>query len=468
MQPTLDVTQFIDRQSVSRFLAGVVLLCTLVTLADGFNISLVAFAAPPIVKAWHLNRAALGPLLSSSLVAGLIGPFLFGLLGDRLGRRSAMIGAVVMIGVFGILSGLCTSLIQLVVVRFFAGIGMSGALAVTVAAINEFAPRRLRATFVTIVFSGTTLGSGLPGLIAPPLLMHYGWQALFIVGGVAPLMLAVAVFLYLPESPKFLCLHAARHAQLVQVLRRADPGFQAQPDCQYILGGESATTRSSIGQLFVGKLAALTPLLWLGSFLVMLVFYSFNSWLVQLLSDEGLPYSRATLALTLFQFVGTLGGWVIARPLDRFGMIPCTVLYVLSVPVIAGMGLPGNSETTLLLLTSAAGFCVLGLHFAQVSAISNIYSTPVRAMGIGWFMIFARAGGAIGPLIVSFLVGRHIPLHTLFYYAALPLAVGTVASAAVTLIYRTHYHAGRVATDGNDNRAEDPGHEVRRVKGVTG
>lgn len=132
------------------------------------------------------------------------------------------------------------------------------------------------------------------------------------------------------------------------------------------------------------------------------------------------------------------------------------------------MGLPGNSEMTLLLLTCAAGFCVLGLHFAQVSAISNIYPTPVRAMGIGWFMIFARAGGAIGPLIVSVLVGRHVPLRSLFYFASIPLAVGTVASVAVTVIYRNHYHVRRAVTHGNDNRSEDPGHQVRRPKGVVG
>src|SRR5271155_3813833 len=135
MVQNIDVTQIIDRQPVSRFLLGVIFLCTLVTLADGYNISVIAFAAPAIVKAWHLNRAALGPLLSSSLVAGLIGPFLFGMLGDRIGRRNAMIGATVMIGVFGILSGLCTSFIQLIIARFFAGVAMSGALAVTVAAI---------------------------------------------------------------------------------------------------------------------------------------------------------------------------------------------------------------------------------------------------------------------------------------------------------------------------------------------
>src|ERR1700743_1487145 len=102
MADAIDVTQVINRQPVSRFLLGVVGLCLLVTLVDGYNITVVSFAAPAIVKAWHLNRAALGPLFSSSLVAGLIGPFLFGTLGDRIGRRSSMIAAVLMIGIFGV------------------------------------------------------------------------------------------------------------------------------------------------------------------------------------------------------------------------------------------------------------------------------------------------------------------------------------------------------------------------------
>src|ERR1700761_2712161 len=186
MEQNLDVTQIVDRQPVNRFLLGVLFLCTLVTLADGYNISVVAFAGPALLKAWHLERAALGPLISSSLFAGLIGPFLFGAIGDRIGRRYAMIVSVLLIGVFGILLAYCTNVEQMLVVRFIAGIGMSGALAVTVAAVNEFAPRRVRATFVTIVFSGTTIGSGLPGLVAPAILKQHGWETLFFVGGVVP------------------------------------------------------------------------------------------------------------------------------------------------------------------------------------------------------------------------------------------------------------------------------------------
>jgi MFS transporter, AAHS family, 4-hydroxybenzoate transporter len=243
MEPIFDVTQIVDRQPVNRFLLGVLFLCALVTLADGYNISVVAFAGPAILKAWHLKRAALGPLISSSLIAGLVGPFLFGAIGDRIGRHYAMLASVLLIGVFGILSAYCTNVGQMLIVRFIAGIGMSGALAVTVAAVNEFAPRRVRATFVTIVFSGTTIGSGLPGLVAPGLLAAQGWPSLFLVGGVIPLALAVVIFLFLPETPKFLCVYGKRTGELGTLLRRLDPQLQAPADAHYVLSGESVSAR---------------------------------------------------------------------------------------------------------------------------------------------------------------------------------------------------------------------------------
>jgi AAHS family 4-hydroxybenzoate transporter-like MFS transporter len=440
MVKNLDVTQVVDGQPVSPFLLGVLCLCTLVTLADGYNISVIAFAAPGIVKAWHLDRAALGPLFSSSLVAGLIGPFLFGTLADRIGRRIALIAAVLIIGIFGVVSGYCTSLVPLIITRFIGGIGMSGALAVTVAAVNEFAPRRLRATFVTIVFSGTTIGSGLPGLIAPTLMTQYGWESLFFIGGVVPVGLAMAIFLFLPETPKFLCLDSAQHGALARLLRRLDPRLAFAEDERFVLGGETAATRFSVGQLFTGKLVLLTPLLWFGAFVAQTVFHSFNTWLPTLMTDAGVPFGRASRMVVLFQFLGTLGGWVIARPLDRFGMLPCTILYVLSIPVVAALGAPGHGDAVLTGLVGLAGFCILGLHFAQVACVSSVYPTSVRAFGVGWFILFARAGGAIGPAVVGVLVGRHMTLSGLFYWATVPLALGTVASIAVTVLYQANYH----------------------------
>jgi AAHS family 4-hydroxybenzoate transporter-like MFS transporter len=457
MGETIDVTGLIDRQRVGRYALGVLLLCVLVTLADGYNISVASFAGPPIIKAWSLDRAALGPLLSSSLVAGLIGPFLFGTLGDRFGRRRAILASTVMIGVFGLISGFCRSLTPLIVMRFIAGIGMSGALAVTVALVNEFAPRRLRATFVMLVFSGTTIGSGLPGLVAPALIAHYGWPSLFFVGGGAPLLLVPVLFALLPESPKYLALRPERHGELAGVLHRLDGTRRLAPDVRFVSEGQmKAPGQLATAQLFSGQLAVLTPLLWLGAFIAMLVFFSFNSWLPTLLTESGVPYARAVLLLALFQFVGTLGGWSIMRPIDTFGMIPCTVLYALSLPVLFALSLAVGSGSALLVLVPVAGFCILGLHFAQVACVSNIYPTQVRATGVGWFMLCARAGGAVGPAIVTVLVARHVGLRQLLDLATIPLVIGTAASIAVTVIYNAHYHRNADAPTGLPVTAGEP------------
>ena len=148
-------------------------------------------------------------------------------------------------------------------------------------------------------------------------------------------------------------------------------------------------------------------------------------------TDSGVPFARAALIVALFQFIGTLGGWSIMRPIDTLGMIPCTLLYALSVPLVLALSLAVGSGSALLVLVPLAGFCILGLHFAQVACVSNIYPTQVRATGVGWFMLCARAGGAVGPAIVGVLVGRHVGLGHLFELATIPLAIGTVASIAV-------------------------------------
>ena len=396
----------------------VIVLCVLVTLADGYNISAAGFAAPGIVKDWGLSRALLGPLFSSALLAGFIGPALFGTLAGRFGRRRTILAATVLFGVFGLLCAACRSLIPLVACRFVAG---------TVANISEFAPRRLRATFVTIIFSGTTFGSGAIGLVAPYLAAHFGWQGIFAFGGVLSLLSAALVFAFLPESPKYLCLRPARHAQLELLLR-------------FVQSDEENPTRVTYKPFFAGPLLWLTPLLWLVSFVGQIVFHSFNNWLPTLLTDSGLPYARAATAVVVFQFVGTLGGWVIMRPLDRYGMWPCAVLYLLSIPVVACLGLPGLSEALLMLLCALAGFCVLGMHFAQVFCVSNIYPTAIRALGVGLFMLFARAGGSVGPYLVSVLSARGVPAGRLFVLGTIPLSIGAVAAIVITLIYRTHFH----------------------------
>jgi MFS transporter, AAHS family, 4-hydroxybenzoate transporter len=112
---------------------------------------------------------------------------------------------------------LAQNLGTLIVLRFIAGVGISGVLPITTALINEYAPRRMRATLFVLMFSGVTFGGGLPGLVAAKLMGTYGWQILFWVGGIAPILVAILVYFTLPES-KFLSLRRERHPELVRIL----------------------------------------------------------------------------------------------------------------------------------------------------------------------------------------------------------------------------------------------------------
>lgn len=431
----LDVTRLIDEQKVRWFNIRLVILCFIVVLTDGYDIGAAAFAAPALVKDWHLNRAELGPLFSAGLIAGLIGPPLLGFLADRLGRKMVIVGGALFFGVFTLASVVSTSLPTLIALRFIAGIGIAGVLPIAVALNNEFAPRRIRATMIVVMFCGVTFGGGLPGVIAANFMAEYGWQILFWVGGLLPIAAAVLLALALPESPKFLALHENRHGDLAKLAREIKPDVAIGPDTQFVIRGEENRTRFSMKALFAGRLALITPLFWVSNAVNLMIFYFVNQWMPTLLSGAGVSVQHAAIAVTLFQFGGTLGGVVIMRPLDKFGFIPVPILFALAIPVMACIGLPGLSEPAIMTLIAAAGFCLLGLQFGNIALESNVFPTYIRSWGVGSCFAAGRVGAVIGPLVGGFLVANQVSLRDMFFIASVPLALGLIAAAILTPLY---------------------------------
>jgi AAHS family 4-hydroxybenzoate transporter-like MFS transporter len=69
--------------------------------------------------------------------------------------------------------------------------------------MSEYAPERRRALLVNLMFVGFPMGSSLGGFLAW-MIPHYGWQSVLVLGGVMPLLLAVALMFLLPESARYL------------------------------------------------------------------------------------------------------------------------------------------------------------------------------------------------------------------------------------------------------------------------
>lgn len=435
---TIDVSRLIDERGVNKFNVGVVIFSFFIILLDGYDIGAAAFAAPALIKAWHItDRAALGTLFSSSLFGILFGSPIFGWIGDRYGRKIAIIGSLVTFGVFTLVACWASNIDQLIYLRFFAGIGIGGLLPNVIALTAEFAPSRKRSTMVIVMFCGITLGGAVPGWVSAGFVGTYGWEVLFAVGGVFPLVVALLALPWLPESLKFLVLKGGRQATINRTVGRIAPDLQIDEATIYTVRDEKQYEGFSPKYLFQEGLAWITPLLWFCFAANLMGFYFLMSWMPTLLTTAHLPAEQAAVATSWFQVGGTAGGLLLSVLMDKKGLLPVSVLFVCAIPVIGAIGyVAGAGDTTLLMvIVFLGGFCVLGLQFGLNAASAMIYPTSFRSNGSGWAFAVGRFGSVAGPKVGGVLIGMQLSLQALYLWATLPFIFGALASIALTRLY---------------------------------
>ncbi|MGH7089746.1 MAG: MFS transporter, partial [Stellaceae bacterium] len=424
---TVDVTRLIDEHGVTRFHVMLVIFAFFVVMIDGYDISALGFAIPSLVRDWHIaDKAALGPALSASLLGMLLGAPALGALGDRIGRKLAIVMSCVLFGIFTWLTVLATSIGQIALLRLIAGIGIGGFMPNIIALMGEFAPRRFRATLIIVSFVGVGFGGGMPGPVAALLVPTHGWQILFTIGGIVPLIVAAVCWLGLPESIKYLTIAEGRRGDLVRLLKRMRPDLSFGADTRFTVADEKQYQGLSPKHLFGDGLALITPLLWSLFVLNLMGYFFLVSWTPFLLTSAHLPLSVAAIAQTSFQLGATIGSWIVCVPIDRKGLTPIAILFALSVPAVAVIGYVGTmSEAALLVVEFFAGFFVLSLQGGINATAASIYPTSYRSNGTGWALGMGRLGAMVGPVMGGYLISRHLPVEQLFVIAALPFLVGT-------------------------------------------
>jgi len=438
--PTIDVTDYIDKRQLNAFNFQLLVLSFLVIMVDGYDITVAAFAVPPLIKEWGITTpGAFGPVLGASLFGMLFGAPLLGHVGDRYGRKTAIIASYLVFGVFTLAAAWSHSLFQLGVLRFLAGIGIGGLLPNIVALNAEFAPRRLQASAVIVGFAGITLGGSLPGPIAAYLMPQHGWQILFYFGGLVPLLLAGLIAAMLPESIRFLALKD-RQADTAAMVQRMDPGTMLPPGVRFTVQvGEKLPFR----YLFDGKLAVMTPLLWLLFVVNLMAYFFLVSWMPLLLASASMP-NQAAIATMVLQVGGFVGALAIALPLDRRGMLPIVALFVLAVPIVGAIGyLAHQSALSLMTVVALAGFCTLGTQFGLNAISAIIYPTALRSTGSGACFGIGRVGAILGPVIGGRLIDMKLPVEDLYMIATIPFVIGAVVAFILMPMF-----AERMATHG--------------------
>ncbi len=438
----VNVTDLVENQKLGRFFWNIMAWCLLVSLGDGYDYTAMAFAAPAVIKDMHVARGAMGSVFGAGLFGIMLGSMAFGYIGDRLGRKRAIVIGCLFFGALTFATMSARSLDALLYLRFFAGLGIGGAVPNAIALISEYSPRRYRATMVTVMFVGFLLGSGGGGYVSAGLVPTFGWQAVFFVGGTVPFLTGLACLFALPESIRLLAVQQKNRKELAALARRMQPSLAIDADTQFVLAEERQPKPFTIPLLFSGNRAIATPLLWLLYIANSLALFFLSSWMPVLLESAGLPPGHAALAGSLFSIGGLIGSLAIMRFTDRYGAIAITLMPLLGIPIVAALGLPGASEVFLLATVFLAGGCTAGAQSGIHSVAGMFYPVSYRANGVGWALSVAKVGSIAGPVIGGILLSRHLPLQQLFVVAASPLVVVLLSCLMLGWVY-----LARFATD---------------------
>jgi len=442
----IDVDTVVDGQKFGRFNLGLLVWSFLAMFTDGFEISSLGLAAPHIIREWHVPAAALGPTLSASLVGILVGAPLFGHLGDRYGRRFAIILGCLVFGVTTLAVVATSTTTQIMALRFLTGVGMGGLMPNTVALNSELSPRRLRARLIILMFMGITLGSAAPGFVAAFFVPTHGWKSLFVLGGLVPLAVGVALIFALPESVKYLALRGDRRSQLIATLRRMRPDLSIPDDAEFAVArSDRPAEKAGLRPIFSGGLLPITLLLWLCFATALMANYFLNSWMPLLFEAKGIDPADAALVATMYHIGATVGGLAMSFVLDRFGFLAIAAMLALAAPAIMTIGLPGVPTPLLAVFVGLSGFCVLGAQFGANAASGLIYPTAYRAKGAGLAFAVGRFGSVLGPLVGAAMLAMKLALPAMLVVVAAPMLVGAVAALTLAQISRRRFGGLRIS-----------------------
>jgi len=170
---------------------------------DFYNLIIMAFLLVPIQKSLGISLSQSGIIISCTLAASVLGGIFFGWLGDRIGRKTALLATLLLLAAGSILSALAWNFTSFLLFRSITGIGVGGEWGAGMVLLNEVWDSRRRGVGSAVVQAMSYAGTALASVVATVALAHFSpdfaWRAAMMVGGL-PLILMLFVRSKMPES----------------------------------------------------------------------------------------------------------------------------------------------------------------------------------------------------------------------------------------------------------------------------
>ncbi|MEN1897522.1 aromatic acid/H+ symport family MFS transporter [Pseudomonas aeruginosa] len=394
-----------------------------IMLFDGYDMVIYGSVVPRLMQEWQLSPVQAGTLGSCAL---------FGML----------FGGTLLASLAAFLTGHARDPLELGAGRFFTGLALGALVPSAINLISEFAPAGRRSTLVTVMSAFYSVGAVLSALLAIAMIPAWGWQSVFYVA-VLPVLAVPLMLRWLPESAAFLELKG-RRAELDALLRKVDPDYRPGAERANAVAAEAPSGR--VAQLFEGRQAVGTLLLWVAFAMCMLMSYGLNTWLPKLMAGGGCALGSSLAFLVTLNVGATLGalfgGWLA----DRLGAGRTLVLFfALAAASLAALGL-GPGPWLLNGLLVVAGATTIGTLAVIHAYAAQFYPAWVRSTGVGWAAGVGRLGAIAGPMLGGSLLALELPFQQNFLAFAAPGVIGALAIACIHLRPRVPAEASVDAT----------------------
>ncbi len=436
MTQQVDLREFINSNRVSPLQKLIIFICLMIVIVDGMDIAIMGFVAPVIKHQWGITTTDLAPVMSAALVGLALGAVISGPLADKFGRKKILVTNLIGFGVFTFFAAVSTNVTELMIFRLIAGLFMGGVMPQAVTMVTDYSPMRINGRMVTIILSGFTIGAALGGFIAAWIIPHFNWHAMMIIGGILPLILALIVFLKLPESIGYKVLKQHPKEQIDAIIHKMAPDFDTSNKVFVLPKPKTNSVDNPVK-------AVISPFYLFGSFLLwwsyasgLFVVYLLGSWLPMMTNEFGFSISEASLITAIYQLGGPIGcvacGYLMDKINPHIGLI---IGYTIAIIFMVFVGDVGHNFVLYSMMCFFIGMWMNGAN-AGINGISSaFYPIFARATGNSWMHGIGRLGAVASAFAGAYFLSLGWPASKIFLILCLPTVGIILALTIMKLVY---------------------------------
>lgn len=362
---------------------------------EGMDIMFLSFAMSMIVAEFNIDFATGGMISAVTNIGMLLGGVLFGIMADKFGRVRVFTYTIFLFAIGTVLTGFATSIEEVYIYRFIAGLGAGGEYGIGMALVAEAWPKHKQGRASSYVSVGAQYGVILAALLSAIILPTLGWRALFFVGGI-PVIFAFIVRRKLDESPEW--LKAQRENKAADIKEKG-----------------------KLVQLFSSPRVTITTITLAVMATVQIAGYNgLMIWLPSMLQEsQGLSVSNSAL-WTISTAVGMIIGMLtFGIFMDKFGVKRAYGLFLLASAIAVFIYSYATGSVWVLLGGAIVGFFSNGMFAGYGALISSFYPVQIRSTATNTIFNFGRAVGGLSPILVGFLLEHYNMTMAMIYLAIL-------------------------------------------------